>query len=657
MSAALEPSTDLGVDSPESLAWQTARSDAAAAHLGTLPDRAGWAGCVAANLTDTRLAPVVGRGGRWFETVVLRPQDEQPVAVVRDGPTGEPRVLVDPNVLTAERGAPTTMVLTQPSPNGRTLAALVMEAGREQLDLLLVDAATGERLPDEAPWNTSGIAWTADSTGLWCATRALVDGVVENPVHLLVLGDPPGEAVRAPKGISDGRFVVSPNGRHVALATGNTEARLDWLIRDGELVPLLKDLPGGFAGAFHGDDLVVLTDHDAPRGRLVRIPVATAADPSTWTELVAPSQDVLRFVAVVGDVLVLGSLREAAARLRLLGADGALLEEVELPGDGTASAFPYGASHPALPMALVGDDELSFIHSTFGRSWATYRYVVSERRLEVLHPPAVVADDLVVSVLTATSSDGQLVPAHVVHRADVDPAVPQPTLLHGYGGFNLAQLPSFVAEHAAWVQAGGVFVLAHLRGGSEYGSTWWSQGRREVKQQTFDDLYAVAEELLRSGRTTADRLAFKGESNGGLLAGAAVVQRPDLWAGVVADVPVLDLLGMARDPLTHLIGREEYGDPLVPEEAVWLRELSPVHQVRPAAYPPVLVTAGANDPRCPTWHARVFVDLLERAQTGEAPVLLRVYSDQGHAASGLSEVSGKTGDWLAFLADATGLVL
>jgi prolyl oligopeptidase len=646
---------NLEEDSPDSLAWQDERNDRAATYLSGLPGRDDLAQRIAAKLSDTRLAPVLGCGGRWFQLAVLEPRAEHPVAVVRESPTGAPRVLLDPNELTAKRGTPTSLMAIHPSPDGRTLAAIVMEAGREQNELLLIDVRTGGFLPDEIPWNVTTLSWLSVYSGFWCGSCVVYDGAQECPVYRYVLGSPPPAPVRAPRGLADCRAVVAANGRHVAIATGNTEPRLDWIVQGDELRPFLRDLPGGFAGRFLGDDLIAIVDDGAPRGRLVRIPVATAADPATWVELAAASEDVLRWVDVVGDVIVLGYLRNAAARLRLLDLTGAVLEEIDLPGEGTVSAFPYGASHPSLPMFVTGDDEISFVHSTFDRSWGVYRYLIGERRLELLTAPAITVDDLVVTTITATSSDGLSVPAHVVHRSDVDTSVPQPTLIYGYGGFNLANLPSFGAEHAAWVEAGGVFVLAHLRGGSEFGAEWWNTGNRGRKQQTFDDLYAIAEHLLETGRTTRQQLAVKGESNGGLLAGAAIAQRPDLWAAVVADVPILDLIGMQRDPLTYLIGRVEYGDPAVPNEAEWLRAISPVHNVKPASYPAVLVTAGANDPRCPVWHSRVFVDLLEQAQTGTAPILLRVYGDQGHGASGLGASSNKSADWLAFVAGVTGL--
>lgn len=642
-------------ESPETIAWQERANVAAAEYLSTLHGRDDMQRRIAALLTDTRQAPVVGRGGRWFQQVVLNTADQEPVVAVRDRPSGEPRVLVDPNALSVERGKSVTVLAVVPSPDGSTLACTIMEAGAEVFELLLIDVETGESLPDRIPWNVANLTWLPDSSGFWCTTRAVIEGEYRVPLYRHLLGTELTAPILTPPDTVDATVVVSAHGEHVALRTGNAEQRMDWIIRDGVLEPLLLGLPGSFAGAFDVDDLIAITDHEAPRGRLVRIPVATAGDTSTWTELLAESDHVLRQVAVVGATIVLGSLREASCEIRLLDGSGTVVEEVDLGAPGAVGSVAFGASHPSLPMFIVGDDEISFVRSTFDSSWSVYRYAVTERRLEVLTAPTIEVDGFVVSTRSAVSSDGAIVPAHVVHRADLDISVPQPTLIYGYGGFNISNLPSFTSSWTAWVEAGGVFVLAHLRGNSEYGSDWWRQGRREVKQQTFDDLYAVAEELIAAGVTTSGQLAVRGESNGGLLTGAAIVQRPDLWAGVSSDVPILDLLGYEHDPLTYAIGKEEYGDPRVAAEAEWLRRISPVHNVEAASYPAVLVTAGANDPRCPTWHSRVFVDLLQQAQSGEAPILLRVYEDQGHGAAGVSDRSAKEADWLTFLATATGL--
>lgn len=654
-----EDAMDLHLDFPESLAWQADRDAKAAAYLSGLPARSTLAGRIARMLTDTRHSPTIRRGGRVFQLAVLEPGAEHAVVVVRSTPAEEPRVLVDPNALTAKRGTPVSLLWFEPSPDGRTLAYAVMAAGTEVCELGLIDVRTGEELPDEISWSVGApVSWLADSSGFWCAAREVTDGEFRMPVYRYELGTTPGAPVDTPDGLMDPRPMVSADGRHVALAIGNTEQRLDWIFRDGAFQPFLRDVPGAAAGVFVGDDVIAIVDGGAPRGRLVRIPVATADDPETWTELVTETEDVLRNVDVVDETIVLGYLRDAACRIRLLDLDGTHREEVELPSEGNVSTYVVGASsHPAIPMFDSGDGEISFVFSSPGASPAVYRYLIADQRLEPVTPPALRLDGITIATITATSQDGTPVPAHVVHRADLDTSVPQPTLIYGYGGFNVAWLPSFLAEQAAWVEAGGVFVLPHLRGGSDFGADWWRQGTRACKQRTFDDLFAVAEQLVESGLTTPPQLAFKGESNGGLLAGAAIVQRPDLWAAVVCDVPILDLLRMDRDPLTYAIGRGEYGDPHDPVEAEWLRAISPNENVRPASYPAVLVTAGVNDPRCPVWHARVFVDLLERAQSGDAPILLRVYQDQGHAAAGLAATAGKHADWLAFVAAATGLTL
>lgn len=651
---------DLHQDSPESLAWQAGRDAQAAAHLAGLPERAALAERLAAMIADTRRSPVIRRGEYEFGSAVMQPDAEHPVLLARTSSESEPRIVVDPNALSAERGTPVALFWFAPSPDGRTLAYATAAAGTEVFELGLIDVETGKPLADEIPWNVGPpVSWLPDSSGFWCAARELTDGEFRMAVHRYELGAGTGAPVDTPDGLMDVRPVVSPDGSHVVLATGNTEPRIDWILRDGAFVPLLHGVPGAAVGVFVADDLIAIVDGGAPRGRLVRIPLATAAETTTWTELVPETQDVLRTVDVVEDTIVLGYLRAAACRIRLLDLDGGHRAEIELPGEGNVSiTHAVGAvSHPAIPMFDSGDGEISFVYSSPQAAPAVYRYRIAEQRLEAVAPPAITLDGITTTTITATSADGTPVPAHVIHRTGLDTSAPQPTLIYGYGGFNCAWLPCYLPEQSAWVQAGGVFVVPHLRGGSDFGSDWWHQGTRDRKQRTFDDLYAVAEHLIATGRTTRDQLALKGESNGGLLAGAAITQRPELWSAVVADVPILDLLGMERDPFTYAIGRIEYGDPRDPAEAQWLRTISPVHNVHPAAYPAVLVTAGANDPRCPAWHSRVFVDLIERAQQADNPIVLRVYADQGHGAAGLTATAEKTADWLAFVAEAIGLHL
>lgn len=651
--------TDLRHDSAQSLAWQEVHNQRAAEHLRALEGFDLFRARILDRLVETRRSPVVRRGDRWFQQRVLDVTAENPVLTVRTGFTGVPRVLVDPNELSAKRGTPVQLLWSAPSPDGSVVAYAVMTGGNEIAEVSLLDVETGAVLPDVVPWSINAqVSWLPDGSRFWCSIRQVVDGVFSMPVRSFVLGQQEQSApLELPPTSIFPRPEVSADGRYIAIASGNTEARLDHVLTADGVQPLLEGLPGGAMGRFVGDDLIAIVDGGSPRGRLVRIPVATSQDTGTWTELLSESDDVLRWLEVVGDRLILGYLRDAVSRVRVLDLSGVVVDELALPGEGVVGSVAAGAAHPSLPMFVTGDDEFSFVFSTFTTAPAVYRYVVSERRLEVVDAPVLELPGLTVRTIEATSADGVGVPAHVVHRADLDLTQPHPTLIHGYGGFNLAWLPSYLGLYAPWVEAGGIYVLPHLRGGSDFGADWWRAGMREHKQNTFNDLYAVAEQLVTLGWTTPGRLAVQGESNGGLLAGVAVTQRPDLWSAVVSDVPILDVLGMVADPLTYAIGRGEYGDPLDETEAAWLRAYSPFENVRPTDYPATLLIAGANDPRCPAWHARVFLERLAASQTGGDPVLLRVHHDQGHGAAGASATANKAAEWLALCAHHTGLRL
>jgi prolyl oligopeptidase len=281
-----------------------------------------------------------------------------------------------------------------------------------------------------------------------------------------------------------------------------------------------------------------------------------------------------------------------------------------------------------------------------------YRYDIEARKLEELRPPHIELADMVVERGTAQAPDGEVVHHWIVRPSSVDPSQPQPTLIWGYGGWNIAFLPGFVGPYAAFVEAGGTLVLPHLRGGGEFGSAFWHDGRLARKQHTFDDLYATAETLLASGRTTVDRLAVAGGSNGGLLTGAAVTQRPDLWRAVVSLVPLYDMLKFGRDSYTASCVLE-YGDPDDPDHAEWLYAYSPYHNVGEAEYPATLIYCGANDMRCWPWHSRKLTARLQAANRGDRPILLRVVPDGGHRTVGV--VPEQVAEWLGFAVREVGL--
>jgi prolyl oligopeptidase len=263
--------------------------------------------------------------------------------------------------------------------------------------------------------------------------------------------------------------------------------------------------------------------------------------------------------------------------------------------------------------------------------------------------------DAVVDDVWATSADGTRIPYHVVRPADT--SRPLPALLYAYGGFNAPWVPQYPSGMAAFVAAGGVFVHAHIRGGAEFGKEWWAGGRLRNKQNCYADLYAVAEDLVVRGITANDRLAVTGGSNGGLMCGVAVTQRPELWRAVVPRVPLLDLIGGCRDPYGRYGIQADYADVDDAEEIRRLATFSPYQLVRDGTrYPAVFVDAGDTDPRCPPWHARKFVARLQAAQAGDDPILLHVWENVGHGwATEKSIALDQSTEWLAFVMKTLGL--
>ena len=341
-------------------------------------------------------------------------------------------------------------------------------------------------------------------------------------------------------------------------------------------------------------------------------------------------------MSFVGGKLVVADLISARSRIRIFSLEGQLEETVELPGEGTANVSGAWWGHIIIdPMVVAGADDFTFTFASYTRSPSVHRYDMRTRRLDEVREPQIELEDVTVEQMSCAGRDGAAVTFWVVRRSDS--AQPAPAMIYGYGGWNIAFVPTYLGVFAPFVEAGGTMVFANLRGGGEYGSDWWHAGRLARKQTTYDDLYAVAESLIESGAVDRDRVAVAGASNGGLLTGVAVTQRPDLFRAVVSPVPLLDLMRYTRDAYTAEC-TEEYGDPRDPEEAAWVYAYSPYHNVRDGeSYPATLVICGEEDVRCPTWHGRKTVARLQQATTSDAPILLRVWPGAGHLAGVLGE--------------------
>ena len=678
--------------SDETAAWSAAQDELYAAWRSALAVRT-EATPFAEGALDARLAALLGagavgapawRGDRYFMTR-REPGAEHGVVLAVEPDPGLPgatreRVLVDPMAL--DPAGTTTLDSWQPSKEGDLLAYQVSTGGTEESVLRVLDVATGAVVDgpiDRARY--SPIAWVPGGESFYYVRR-LAPGLLppdERQFHRRVwwhrVGTDPQSDVEvfgAGRDLSTYYGVsVSRDGRWLVVSASiGTAPRTDVWIADLTVpgaggAPVFREVTVGLdaeAGAWVGRDgrLYIHTDLDAPRGRLV---VTSPADPGpqTWRTLLAEDPEaVLEDVAILDGggedtepTLLLASWRRHAVSevAQHSPVTGERLGEVPLPGLGSVSGL---VTRPD------GGPEAWFGYTDHVTVPAVHRFSADTGGVSVwATPPGTVPDlpEVVVRQVVATSKDGTPVRAFVVARADA--LAPAPTILYGYGGFQISMDPAYSAATLAWVEAGGVYVVANLRGGGEEGEAWHRDGERGAKQPVFDDFFALAELLVADGWTTPDRLACWGGSNGGLLVGAAVTQRPDLFAAAVCSAPLLD---MVRYQLFGL-GRtwsDEYGDAAVPEELGWLLGYSPYHHVVPGtAYPATLFTVFEGDTRVDPLHARKLAAALQAATSAppdERPVLVRRETGVGHGGRALSRTVALTAEQLRFAADRTGLV-
>lgn len=651
--------TWLEEDSTESLKFQRAQNELTEAHLAAVPARKTVTRIVEGFGTAEDAAVPAHAAGRWFRTSTP-PGEDLAVLTVADTAEGPGRVLLDLNRLSPDE--PAAFDLFQPSPDGTKLLYCWSGGGREMEHFQVTDVDSGELLIDGVPQLRPGFAaWLPDSSGFYYGAVAPDDPAMGLRTYFHPLDGPAPEhavdlALPHPYSWPD----VSPDGKAALIYSDHLCPHPTFyrdLTGDQGWQPLALPDDVRVQGTVRGDRLIAITDDGAPRRRLVAIPLATAGDKQTWRELIPETEAVLDSVVAIGTHLVLTDISSTYSRLRVLDDDGSVLREIQLPDKGIVNTVPYSLSMSAIfpSVSLGAENELLFLFSTLTSAPALCRADVTTGRTELLGSPAVRVDATVTDAVVA-STGGAQVPYHVVRPNGVADG-PRPTLIFGYGGFDASQLAGWAGDRfAAWIEAGGTLVLAHLRGGGELGSEWWQDGRLSKKQHSFDDVYAIAEQLIADGVTTADQLAVHGMSNGGAMAATVAVQRPDLFRATVPEVPITDLLALRRDPLTLGIAMFDYGNPDEPEDSRWLAAWSPVHNVTDGvAYPAVLLRAGANDPRCPSWHCRKLGARLQAATSSGHPVLIQVQADSGHGTAGKRSAREADIDVLTFLAGELGL--
>jgi prolyl oligopeptidase len=655
-------------DSAETRAWIEAQNALTFGFLGRIPARDRIRQRLTALWDYPKAWAPVRRGGRYFQlrNAGLQNQD---VLYVMDALDGEARVLLDPNTLSAD--GTVALSVWEVSPDGRWLAYATSASGSDWQTWRVRDVASGQDLPDVLEWSKfSDAAWRKDSSGFaYGRYDAPAPGEDYTGVNYdqKVYFHRPGEAqaqdtlVYERPDQKEWSFgtKVSEDGRFLVLSVWQgTDVRNRLFYQDlaagGPVVELIAELEAAYA--FVGNDGPVFylrTDLDAPRGRLIAVDTMQP-DKATWRTLIAEGADTLEAATMVHDEFIALYLHDAHHQLKRFDGEGRPLGEIALP---TLGSIATNGNF----LNLTGqrtDDELFYGFWSFLYPVTIYRYDFRRGASEQVFAPPLDFDPspYVTRQVFATSPDGTRVPMFLTHRRELELDGQNPTLLYGYGGFNIALTPAFAVSRLAWLEMGGVVAWANLRGGGEYGEEWHQAGMLHNKQNVFDDLIACAEYLIEAKITSTPRLAIMGGSNGGLLVGACMAQRPDLFGAAIPIVGVMDMLRFHR----FTIGWawvSDYGSADDPEQFKTLCAYSPLHNLQPGRrYPATLVVTADHDDRVVPGHSFKFAAALQAAQGGDAPALIRIQTKAGHGAGKPTAllIEEATDIW-AFLVEALGM--
>jgi prolyl oligopeptidase len=628
-------------DAPDTRAWIDAENKVTFDYLSQIPERAQ----IKARLTqiwDYERYGTPAREGAWY--IFARNTGLQPQAVLYKSKAlaAAPEVLIDPNTLSKDG----TVALggTSFTEDGRYLAYSLAASGSDWIEWRVRDVATSTDLPDLVKWSKfSGASWLKDGSGFYYSRydeprgEALQALNKNQKVFFHALGttqekdrlvyerlDKPDWGLGGDV-TEDGRFLL-------VTQTEGTDNRNRVFVQDlskpgSTIEPFLDTFDATYSVVGNdGDMFYVLTNRNAPRFRLVAISLSKpGAD--AWTTLIpeAPGKAVLEAVTMVNNQFVTLWMTDAHHAVRLYGLDGTASTEVSLPTLGSVSGLTGRRTHKEMFYSFG-----SFLYPT-----AVYRYDFANGRSEVFKKPALAFDPSGYETVQVfyPSKDGTRIPMFLTCKKGLQRNGQNPTLLYGYGGFNIPSMPAFSPAAAGWLEMGGIYVVANLRGGGEYGQEWYDAGRLANKQNVFDDFIGAAEFLIREKYTSTPKLAIQGGSNGGLLVGACLTQRPDLFGAALPAVGVMDMLRFDK----FTIGwawRSDYGQPDKNKaDFDTVMKYSPLHTIKPGTkYPATLVTTADHDDRVVPLHSFKFTATLQAAQAGLAPILIRIETKAGHGA-------------------------
>jgi len=619
--------------------WVDAQNEVTFAYLAAIPERKLIAKRMRELWDYERFTLPRKAGNRYFYKHNEGLQN-QGVLYTQSSLDGDAELLIDPNTWSDDG----TVALAgyYPSKDGSHIAYTIQDGGSDWREAKVMNVETGAVLDDHLEWlKFTGLSWTADGSGFYysrypaTAAEEKYQSLNKNmKVYLHRIGTSQDEdevVYERPDNPDWGpRGEVTDDGEHLVITISvGTDDRYSIVHQDltdpeAELVTIIEgfDYDYSLIGNI-GSELYFRTNNGAPKNRLITIDV-NQPDPQNWREVIPEAEDVLDDVNLVGGRIIAEYMQDAWSVVKIFELDGSEAGVVDLPGIGSAYGFN----------GKLDDPETFFGYASFNMPSTIKRLDVSTGEVEVFKQPEVDfdPDDYQVEQVFYASKDGTRVPMFISHRKDVVPDGNRPTMLYGYGGFNISIQPSYSTTRLAWMEMGGIYAVANLRGGGEYGEEWHQAGTRLNKQNVFDDFIAAGEYLIENNYTNSDKLAIFGGSNGGLLVGAVTNQRPELFGAAIAAVGVMDMLRFHR----FTAGRfwtDDYGSADNPDEFVALRAYSPYHNIRNGAeYPAILVTTADTDDRVVPGHSFKYAAAIQRAQGGDAPVLIRIETRAGHGA-------------------------
>ncbi len=651
----------------EVIAWDNAQMAILRRHLDANPRRKELKARMDREFAGggMRSLPTFKGAWRWY---TYRPQGANQAVLYRTDvdATGEPEVVIDPNTWSEE--GTSAMKAWEVSPDGRYVAYRRDAEGSEDTTLFVLDTETGKDLPDRITRTKfSGITWDAYATGFFYNRMPDPDSVPakQSQYHsrvyyhrlgTLVLDDPMVYGQGRPM-LENCWSYRSSDQKHFFFGRGMPYKSVEtfeatW--KDGKLQmqPLIQKLDERTWIDRVGDTYIIDTDRNTGNREIFTAERTAEGAMGAWKLVDVPrgKRDVVKAAWVVGGKHLLVHVKaNVVSRLYVRPLAGGAMREVQLPGPGTVGRDIS---------TRLGDMRIWFSFQSFARASTVYRCDLASEDLTLVAeetlPTTVDLDTLVSTQTTYKSKDGTEIPIFLLHRKDVKLDGSAPTVLYGYGGFRVGMYPYFSRSRALWAELGGVFAVACLRGGDEFGEDWHQAGCLANKQNVYDDFIAGADWLVSSGKASRKKLAIQGGSNGGLLVAVCVNQRPDLCGAAICSVPLTDMLRYHKFQYAKS-WTKEYGDPDKAEEFTWIRPYSPYHNA-PAntAYPAVMVTAGLKDGRVNAYHARKMAAVWQKATTSGRPILLRIDRKGGHSAAGLSRALETVLDEWCFLLSELG---